>query len=405
MNSIFSPLLQEWLSRPLPQVIHRDQPVKLENIGLLGKALVVTGFRRTGKTYLLFDAISRLLATLPRQKVVYLNFEDERIPIQEDTLTQLLPQIEKAYGFLPDYLFLDELQNQPGWSKWLRRILDSSSIKIVVTGSSSQLSSFEIPTELRGRAWEQIVYPLSFPEFTRFQGPSFTDFLIYGGFPEVVLAPQEKKIELLQSYFQTVVKREILDRHHLKNEEPLKTVLKLLLNSTSVTVSKTYNDLKSLGLAIGKTTLNQYFSYFRDSYFTAEVSRLSASAKNRLLYSRKLYVIDSGFITALSARFSQNYGRLLENQIYWHLRRRDPDIFYYRHPHTGQEVDFVQDSRLYQVCYDLSDPDTFERETKSLIQAGKKLKVTNLNLVFHHPAILPLSPAITAIPATDFLSS
>ena len=405
MNPFFEPLLQEWLFRSLPQVIPRSQPIKLENIGLLGKVLVITGFRRTGKTYLLFDAISRLLKNLPRQKVVYVNFEDERIPIQEETLTQLLPQIKSTYGSLPDYLFLDELQNQLNWSKWLRRVLDSTSIKIVVTGSSSRLSSFEIPTELRGRAWEKTVYPLSFPEFIRFGGTNFNDFLTYGSFPEVVLAPQEKKIELLQSYFQTVVKREILDRHHLKNEEPLKTVLKLLLNSTSVTVSKTYNDLKSLGLVIGKTTLNQYFSYFRDSYFTAEASHFSASAKNRLLYPRKLYIIDSGFITALSTRFSQNYGRLLENQIYWHLRQRNSDVFYWRNPRTGQEVDFVQDGRLYQVCYDLSDPDTLKREIRSLVQAGKKLRITNLSLVYYYPATLPLPPTVTAVPATDFLST
>ena len=133
MNPFFEPLLQEWLFRSLPQVIPRSQPIKLENIGLLGKVLVITGFRRTGKTYLLFDAISRLLKNLPRQKVVYVNFEDERIPIQEETLTQLLPQIKSTYGSLPDYLFLDELQNQLNWSKWLRRVLDSTSIKIVVT--------------------------------------------------------------------------------------------------------------------------------------------------------------------------------------------------------------------------------------------------------------------------------
>ncbi|MBM3209202.1 ATP-binding protein [Candidatus Shapirobacteria bacterium] len=371
--------------------------------------MVITGFRRTGKTYLLFGLINELLQSYSRGEVIYLNFEDERLPQKVEILSQLLGETQAVFGQKPKFLFLDEIQNIPGWSKWVRRILDTEEIKIFLTGSSSKISSLELPTELRGRALEKRVSPLNFREFLRFkQAPLdfekipfleseqakfdflFDEFLLSGSLPEVVLGPPEKRDELLQSYFQTVVRKEIIERFKIKNEEALKTILRLLLNSTYFTVSKIYQQLKSLGLAVGKTTVNEYLSYIKSSYFLRDLLFYSASMLNQLQYPRKAYFVDNGFLTFLSTKFSKNYGRLFENFVFGELAKSYEEIFYYKDA-AGYEADFVileegKAVTIYQVCYDLSDWETKEREVKALLRAGEKLDCRDLRLLTRYLA-------------------
>jgi predicted AAA+ superfamily ATPase len=231
MNTLLRTLLYEWKDRKLPQVIGRDTLLDTSAQQGTNNATVITGFRRVGKTYMLYEAIEKLLETHPREEVVYINFEDERIIAPTtDLLTDLIPEIQAVYGTKPKYLFLDELQLIPNWSKWVRRILDSEAIQLFITGSSSKMSSAELPTELRGRAWEVKVSPLTFAEFLRFKKTGvdfeksayvkdemarfrflFDEYLTFGALPAVVLTVQEKKQELLQSYFQTVVQKDIAE--------------------------------------------------------------------------------------------------------------------------------------------------------------------------------------------------
>jgi predicted AAA+ superfamily ATPase len=405
METILKTILAEWKEKTLPEIIKRDTklPLPVDN-KFVNKAMVITGFRRTGKTYLLFFLIKKLLENYSKEEVVYINFEDERLPQKTEVLTGLIPSCLSFFGKKPKFLFLDEIQNIPLWSKWVRRILDNEKIHLFLTGSSSRLSSFELPTELRGRNWEVKVYPLSFKEFLRFKNFTvnleeinylenkkaqiyhyFEEYLLYGGLPEVVLSPKEKKIELLQNYFQTVIKREILDRYQIKNELLIKTILKLLLNSSFFTLSKLFNNLKSLGFKIGKTTLNNYLDYIESSYFLKSLLFYSPSVKNQLFYPRKPYFIDNGFITALSTKFSKNYGRLLENLVFWYFQRKEKEVFYYQ-DEKKNEVDFVLKNEekveaLYQVCFDFSDLETKERELKALLKGGKKLGCNNLNII------------------------
>ena len=192
MNTILRTLLYEWKDRKLPKVLARDTRIDILPEQKTENATVITGFRRVGKTYLLYGAIEKLLETQPREDVVYLNFEDERIiSPTTDLLTDLIPEIQAVYGKKPKYLFADELQFIPNWSKWARRILDMESIQLFITGSSSKMSSAEIPTELRGRAWEVKVNPLTFKEFLRFKKTNI-DFSIV---VELVVEGSEKKAD------------------------------------------------------------------------------------------------------------------------------------------------------------------------------------------------------------------
>ena len=402
MDNVLRTILQEWQIKKLPKVISRD--FKLEvNKPLVNNATVITGFRRVGKTYIIFEAIEKLLTNYSRKEVVYINFEDERlINPSAELLTNLIPEIISMWGNPPKYLFLDELQVVENWSKWVRRMLDNEDIQIFITGSSSKMSSAELPTELRGRAWEKKIYPLTFREFLKFKNVDndflsltanqianykflFEEYLRFGGLPAVVLTEEERKHELLQSYFQTVVQKEIMERNKVENELAMKTLLKLLFNSTFITISKLHNSLKSLGIAVGKSTVDNYLSYIENSCFMDQLYIFNASTINQLQYPRKVYFVDTGLMTALSTNLSNNRGKLLENLMYIKLKKEGERITYYKDK-TDNEVDFLvwkeeKIEAMYQVCVDLTDEETRSREIKSIIRAGKKLGCSNLNLV------------------------
>jgi len=409
MKDTIRTLLYEWQKRKLPSAIDRSidlsEYIRMEP----NKIIVVTGFRRVGKTYSMLLLLNRLLQKRSREEVVYVNFEDERIPLQTEFLTLLLPTMKELFKNEVKFLFLDEIQNIPNWSKWVRRVYDSENIRIFVSGSSSKMSSKEIPTELRGRFLEINISPLSFQEFLHFKNLSFDyeavdyvaderagllkaldEYLKYGALPEIVLADEERKFEIAQSYYQTVIRRDIIERYNIKNEEALKAWLRLLLNSTSYSISKSYNTLKSLHYKVGKGTVQDYLSYIENSYFMANLPIFSHNIKDQMQYPRKVYIVDNVFINAISTKFSNNYGRLYENAVAANLIRKratNPllELYYWRNP-RHEEVDFVVKSgtkvdQLIQACYDVSDPTTKKRELRILSKASKELKCDELLVV------------------------
>ncbi|MEK6938811.1 MAG: ATP-binding protein [Nanoarchaeota archaeon] len=404
MNYIIKTILAEWKGKNIPTVIPRDINIQDYLNMKVNKILVLNGFRRVGKTYILYGLATELLKSNSREEVVQINFEDERIPPKTDFLSGLLPTAEEIFDKKIKYLFLDELHNIPNWSKWLRRTYDNQDIRIFVSGSSSRMSEEEIPTELRGRFLEIKVFPLSFKEFLKFKKLSFdfkildysekeksamlkalTEYITYGGLPEVVLEDQNKKLELAQSYYSTVIKRDIVERYNLKNEESLKALLKLLLDSKEYSISKTYNTLKSLGYEVGKSTVQKYISYIENSYFAFSLSIFSYKIKDQMQYPKKIYFIDNVFINSISTKFGDNFGRLYENIVAVELKRRKKENYYWKNM-KKEEVDFVikEDThvkQLIQVCYDLSDQDTKKRELRALLNSSKDLKCDNLLII------------------------
>ncbi len=405
MKDIIKTILYEWKGRTLPETLGRETDIFDYSTIKPPKIAVVTGFRRVGKTYLMLHLAKRLLEGMTREEVVYVNFEDERIPLKTAFLTLLLPTMKEIFGAKNRFLLLDEIQNIPNWSKWLRRIHDTENIRIFVSGSSSKMSSKEIPTELRGRFLEVRVFPLSFREFLSFKGLALNlkeaeyaenekskvlkalgEYLTYGALPEIALSQEDRKAEIVRSYYQTVIRRDIIERHNIRNEESLKALLRLLLNSTSYSISRLHNILKSLNYEIGKTTLQQYLGYIENSYFMFSVPIFSYKIKDQMQYARKVYFIDNGFITAISTKFSRNYGRLYENIVAVKLSRKSGSSIYYWKSLQKEEVDFVVKQglrvrQLIQVCYDIEDTDTKEREVRALLKASKELKCRNLLVI------------------------
>lgn len=408
MNDTIKTILYAWMDRKLPEVFLRDIDLSPYLILKPRKIIIITGFRRVGKTYLLFHLLQGLLKQHQREEEIYINFDDERIPQNTSFLTDLLPTIKQTFDKKIRHLFLDEMQDMPQWSTWLRRVYDTEDNGFFVTGSSSKMSSRELPTHLRGRCLEVQVFPLSFQEFLRFKKESIQvdalphseaettkslknleEYLVFGGMPEVVLTQEENKHELLQQYYRTVVSRDIIERHTLHNEEGLKALMRLLLNSTQYSISQLYKTMKSMHYEIGKTTLLHYLHYIENSYFLMSVPIFSYKIKDQLQYPRKAYIIDNGFITSLSIKYKDNFGRLYENLVAVELHRRlakqDTELFYWK-DQRGKDVDFVikdplKVQQLIQVCVDMQEYDTRKRELTNLVKASEELHCNNLTVI------------------------
>src|SRR3989338_10184037 len=203
MDNIIRTILAEWKGKNIPLVIPREINLQEYLNMKVNKIIVLNGFRRVGKTYILYGLANNLFKSNSREEVVHINFEDERIPLKTEFLSSLLPTAEEIFDKKIKYLFLDELHNLPNWSKWLRRTYDNQNMNIFVSGSSSRMSENEIPTELRVRFLEIKIFPLSFKEFLKFKKLDFdfkvldysekeksliqkalAEYLTFGGLPE-----------------------------------------------------------------------------------------------------------------------------------------------------------------------------------------------------------------------------
>lgn len=310
--------------------------------------------------------------------------------------------VDDWYTLYPDhhnhccYLFLDEVQNVEKWPLVLRRFLDTKNVQIYVTGSSAKLLSKEIATSLRGRSLAIEIFPYSYKEYLiahELELPSkpfgkkvldhqrsyLLDYFQGGGFPGVQFLSRNEQIETLQNYVETVIFRDIVERHQITNVTLLKYFIQFLLKNVSApfSIHKFYNDIKSQGHKAAKDTLYSYLSYLEDAFLIFTVPIFSESMRRTQTALKKIYAVDNGLIKANTFNFSANFGKLLENQVYLDLRRQRKKIFYY-HTSDGYEIDFItQDSEgkyeIIQVVWEPNDPLTLDREERALRQAEKEL--------------------------------
>jgi len=389
MSQLAENLIKEWWARPLPKVIPRE--VDLLNFHNLPvkKIVSIVGFRRSGKTYTLLD----LAAKIGQKNCVYINFEDERIPQKINLLTDITDSLTELSGKKSFTLLFDEIQNIPGWETWARRIAETTNHKLFITGSSSRLASSDLPTNLRGRSLTVEIKPLNFREFLKFKNTDFSslpkpellnltrEYITYGGFPEIVLVEEGKKLLIIDEYYKTFLTKDVIERHKIRNSETLVSLIKLLLNSSYYTASKLTGDLKSAGFDAGKATTTRYLSFLQESFFLKTGKLHSPSVKNRLKAAQKPYFIDNFFLSRYSTEFSQNLGRLMENTVAQNLSN-----FYYWRDYQGHEIDFViqrveSTEELIQVSFVSNKSEINKRETENLAKAARILKCQNLTLI------------------------
>ena len=429
-------LIADFQYRPLPIVSPRS--ATMSPVGNM--ASVVIGMRRSGKTYLLFQEMQRLLNSgVEHNRILYVNFEDDRLqPLDPDILNRTL---ETFYRMTPEarsegaYLFLDEIQAVPGWSRFARRVLDTETARLYISGSSAKMLSKEVATEFRGRGFAIELLPFSYEEVLMFAGidvpdsipgsrqrsrleAAFSDYIRVGGFPDVQLIDETERIQVLQDYVKLVLLRDIIERHRVRNLHAVNYFSRALLQSSGslASVNRLSNDLRSQGVAVGRDTLYELLDHFVDAFLLFTVPIFSRSLRVRRANPRKIYAIDPGLFYAMSPAGASNCGARLENAIYIELRRRvrasrEGTISYYL-TKAGHEVDFVvgdtatgNAAYLLQVCADLSNTTAREREIRALEEAMDELGLHEAVLItmFDDETIPVEGGVIRAVPAWSWM--
>lgn len=397
MKELFKSIIKDFHSREIPQVFHRNINIPINS----GKIITLIGARRTGKTYLFYQIMNELQTSIGKENLVYINFEDERLSLSSKELTKIIDAYYELYPLSKNstYFFFDEIQNIDGWEKFVRRIYDTISKNIFITGSSSKLLSKEIATSLRGRTVSFEVFPFSFSEFLSYKGIDFEDqystknkaliinnydeYLMYGSFPETINLRDDLRRKTLQSYFDVMLYRDLIERYDLKNPAALKYFIKKAISNTGnkISVNKLYNELKSQGIKTSKDAVYGFIIQAHDSYILFPVNYYSESVSIQVVNEKKLYCIDNGLANTVSFKFSEDRGRMLENIIFLNLRRHNEGIFY----HKGKgECDFVvQDRNNYhviQVTKELNSTNQ-EREINGLIEAMDRFNLKEGHII------------------------
>lgn len=359
----------------------------------------IIGPRRAGKTLFMIQLMKEL--NVPESNKIFINGEDidfEGITVRDlDSVENITNKIYNVDTSKPIWLFIDEVQRFPSWSKWVRTLKDENKYHIVISGSTSELSTGKIPSELRGRALNTLVLPFSFKEvlyannitYERYPTSSkigeltrkFDEFLKYGGYPQVVLeANPQLKVKILGELLETVIQRDILEKNHIRNSKPLKAFINAAIGSACRQISyvSLSNWLSSNGLSISKQTAINYLSYAEQVFLFFQVFPFSHKPKMRNV-NPKLYLSDSGLLGLIS----EDKSKQLENQVLIELIRRGKTTSYYSDKNF--EVDFVVHDKkvreLIQVSLSITDPATFARETKAILRASEKLNCDNLTII------------------------
>ncbi len=397
-EEIFEALaIWNYWDKPLPQTVSRPvYEAEIAKKSASGEVLILKGVRRSGKSTLLINEMKRLVAAGHNSKnILYVNFEDPRF-IGHLSL-ELMTLIKESYlEFMAPsgqlFFFFDEVQNVPAWEKWILKEYATKSASLYVTGSSSSLLSREIGVALSGRYLDVEIYPLSFHEFLAFNAISvssrtdkigkkneinraFRKFMLQGGFPKLVELPDEElQQNLLKSYFDSILLRDIVARHNLTNYRALEEMVIFLLSNTGSLNST--NKLKNL-LGISFEKAKEYSSMLEDAGLIFQLHRFSWSVKKQLANVRKFYAIDTGLANRVSFQIGSRQGQNLENIVYLELLRRQQEIYYYK-TKNEYEVDFlVKEGRkvteLIQVSYTIADRDTRKREFTALKSAVDEL--------------------------------
>ena len=355
-------------------------------------AVVITGARRTGKSFL-------ALLAAAKKAYAYLNFDDERMSLSQNELNLVL---ECFYELYPKFeiIILDEVQNVQGWELFVNRLRRTK--KIIVTGSNAKLLSRELSTHLAGRHIDFTLFPFSFREHLRMRGmelPShevitsiqkaemhreFVRYLDDGGFPEV----HKFGPPILKSIYEDVLYRDIILRYKIRKAAMFRDLARILASQYGREF--TYSRLRDSVHLKDVHTVRKFVDFLTSSYLFFVVERFSYKLRQQVLAPKKIYSIDTGLVHAAAFKTSEDRGWLYENCVAVELQRRKhyrkgPDVFYWKNT-TGEEVDFCLKDvthilELIQVCVDIGYKNTRERELRSLVKASKELRCQALTVL------------------------
>jgi predicted AAA+ superfamily ATPase len=391
---IFKTLIADSISRDFSHAQKRQLEIPMN----VEKVITFIGPRRAGKTSVMYHTIQELRSTIPSDRLVYINFEDNRLfPLQPSDMDELA---QGYYELYPEnkhetvYFFLDEIQEVPNWEKFVRRISDQENCRLFLTGSSSKLLSSEIASSLRGRTLVYEVLPLSYSEFLDFNKVKFNPdtsegkaiaihwfekWMTQGGFPELIFIEERLHRSIINEYIDVMLYKDLTQRFGIKQPALMKYLLKYFLQNISkpITVQKVFHDLKSQGYAIGKNIVHEYLSHLIDAFVLFRADIWSSSKRKQAVNPSKYYCIDPAFKSAVSIQ--KDEGRVFENGVYLHLRRNGIEPLYVM---QNQEVDFYwQGGSLINVCLDMREAITRNRELSGMQEAMEKLQLQSGTII------------------------
>lgn len=411
MIEILKEIILDFQEADLPNAMVRRR-VDVEPVP--GKATVCIGVRRSGKSTFMSQLMQRLQDTgVSRQNILYLNFFDDRLHnLQHSGLGVIL---EAYFSLYPEkknaekvYCFFDEIQAIFGWEPFVDRLMRTEKCEVYITGSSAQMLSREIATQMRGRSLSWEMFPFSFREFLDFKGiesdgpwstkkrltvqQAFDSYWETGGFPEVARLNRGLRIKTHQGYWGAMLFRDLVERHDISHPKAVTDLAHWLVDNTAslYSVNNLTGYLKSLGHKVPKSAVSDYLEWFEDAYVLFTVRIFDTSLARANTNPKKIYCIDHALVTSVGSGILVNSGHLLENLVYIALRRITPDIFYFKNK-GGREVDFValnvssggqnRSRMLVQVCESMADPQTKKREVAALSEAMIALKITEGTIV------------------------
>lgn len=364
-----------------------------------GLIKVVTGIRRCGKSYLLFNIFYDYLikSGVKKNHIIKMQLDDlknKKYRKAEVLMDYIENQIKDNDIY---YILLDEVQMLEEFEEVLNSLLHIKNTDIYVTGSNSKFLSKDIITEFRGRGDEIHIFPLSFSEFMSvYKGDKYdgwNEYLTYGGLPMILSMKTDKdKSNYLNHLFKETYIKDIVERNNIKGEAELEELINILSSSIGslTNPTKLYNTFKSIkNVDISQQTIINYLSYLEDAFLINKAMRYDVKGKRYIATPQKYYFEDVGLRNARLNFRQQEHNHIMENIIYNELRYRgynvdvgvvdvrvkDKDGNYSK---TKLEIDFVanQGSKKYyiQSAFRLSDEEKTYQEQRPLISVRDSFK-------------------------------
>ncbi|SKB62940.1 hypothetical protein SAMN05660226_02347 [Parapedobacter luteus] len=339
---------------------------------------VLSGQRRVGKSYLLFQLMQHIQQEEPSASIIYINKEDLRfdaIRNANDLNEFVTARLREGQR---NYIFIDEIQDIEDFEKALRSLLLNPANDLYITGSNATMLSGELATYLSGRYIEFTIYSLSYVEFLHFHGlpdddVNFELYLRYGGLPYLVNLPlAEHAFEYIKGVYSTIVYRDVVSRFNVRNTQFLEKLIQFLADQTgSLFSAKRISDfLKSQRVNLAPNQIQQYVSYLVSAFVIHEVGRYDLIGKRIFEIGHKYYFENTGIRNVISGYTAADRGKLLENVVYNHLAFCGYSV------KVGVlqalEIDFIGERRgekvYVQVALNLHEPDTITREFGNLLK-------------------------------------
>lgn len=392
---------------PLPKLTERD--LRLTFVPEM--ALSIVGSRRCGKSYRSLQYVQHLLASgIKRENVCRVLFNDHRlitVPARE------LHCIDNAYYALypekrrrEEVVFIfDEIHRIEGWEDYILYLLAEPTHKILITGSTSKLLTGHIASALRGKNYPVNLWPFSFGEFLRHydvapdslstQGQArlrnmLSTYLKQGGFPGLFNIPETEHRRLLQTYWDTMVLRDVIEAHPEAkiNIAAFNSLVLELISRVGcpMSIKSILQTMTERGVHCSSNSLYLYLEYLREAFMVETVEFYSSSEKVRHRNYRKVYCVDWSLADAVAPGAGIDSTRRLENMVYVELRRRRYDVSYFR-TRGGYEVDFVAVPQsggaptLIQVAWSLEKPEVLNREVRALEKSASFLGAKDILII------------------------